>query len=194
MPTTPVYGIPYPSEGDPIYEGAQQMRAMALGIDAALAAAEIPPTTASEIASCSMTRSTNLSIPNGADTFAAWTVTEWDTKPGGVAMASASGIYARTAGIYRVSAFAAWETDGFNEIIALTRTRSGISTLLLAEGDASAAWFRGHSLSTELALQAGDLIRLRATQTSGTARNLGTAWIGGAAWPRLSVTFVRPTP
>lgn len=194
---TPNYRIPYPLPSDPIK--AQVFADMATRVDnviGILSGADPGEILASLLdpPAAQLVRTSGQSIPRNTDTFVSFNSTVYDSQPTGAAMAGSNGITIRVPGIYDIKGFAAWAHNAsWTTSVAITRTRGGVSTVLVGTGDSGQPWIVGDSLSVDQKLLAGDLIRLRVFQNSGGNQTLSNGWLGGDAHPRLSVAYIRPS-
>lgn len=146
------------------------------------------PNTASAV------RTTGQSIPNLAITMVTWESADWDTKPGGVAQYSATGLTVRQAGLYRIEAIWPWPDKNTGDR-ALYVYKNGTATANVIDAEADSAKGGDHvtRLSGTFKFAAGDVIRIGVFQGSGAAM-LGGASMYGGLRGRLTLTYVRATP
>lgn len=193
--TTPIYQLPYPVQTDPIWQGANQIKALAERFEAVLSAAEVPPVTYTPPESAQANRFTTQSIPNNVDTYVSWTNSDWDTETsaGRPAMLGTTGMTIRRAGVYQITVSVPWAFSGTGtRILRCQRNRSG-ALLDLRHNETDPV---GGLVCSDLSFQAlfavNDLVRVIAWQNSGAALNvLGSSTVPGDRCT-FGATLLRP--
>lgn len=190
---TPTYNIPYPLNTEPIADGAATIGSLAGRVDDVLAALNVPP--ASSQPAAAVSRSSAVSVANGADTVVSWNATDWDTLPGGLAQASATGLTVRAAGLYLVEVMWPWAGNANGRrAVKVTLNNTGSAGTVLARAEGANSWDNISQLSGVLNLANGSVLRLLVTQDSGGALNGGGTMWGGAVRGRFKLTYIRPAP
>ncbi|MCQ4120401.1 hypothetical protein [Rhodococcus tibetensis] len=193
---TPIYQLPYPLQTDPIYQGANQVKALAERFETVLSAAEVPPVTYTPPESAQGYRQTTQSIPNATDTYVSWTHIDWDTETsaGRPAMLGATGITIRRTGVYAITASLPW-AFGANgtRILRVQRNRSGALLELRRNEIPPTGLAACNDVAFQALLQVNDLIRVIAFQNNGAALNvLGSTTVPGDR-AAFSATLIRPS-
>ncbi|AVM64338.1 hypothetical protein C3V38_07965 [Dietzia sp. oral taxon 368] len=188
---TPLYGLPYPDASDPIRDGAATMRSLAEALEKAMrelpATGPVPPPV-----TATLTRTTNQTIPSAVDTDLQLTTTLYSLAPSGKTWSGTTGaLTVPVKGIYRVTGNAVYnEPTPFNTAGVLSRTRISTRTNLAATTGPGSNNAGPINITTEVALNAGDVLRFAVYQGSGTNKTIGNTWFGGESWPRLSATLI----
>lgn len=183
------YGLPYPFNGDPIYQGAAQMQSLAEKVDQVLHDASIPPGTVTLPASCSAYRTGAQSIPNAADTWVVFQASDWNTD----SMYGTTGVTVTRAGVYAVTAQIPWDgTGGGTRIQRISRVRAGVTAELQHSEISIIGGLMTATLSTQARFNVGDVIRLGVWQNQGATRTIGGHATDMGARTSLQVTLLRP--
>lgn len=158
-----------------------------------------PAGPAYEPSSVQAARTTAQLIPNNGYTAVTFQTSAWDTKPGGVAQYSTTGVTIRAAGLYLVKATWPWaeNSTGLRDICITKNGTDPATTSIASDPQTAKAWEQVHNLTEIVALKANDVLRLMAWQTSGTSLNGGIgsiAAVRGAVRGHLTVTYLRAIP
>ncbi|MFC4127381.1 hypothetical protein [Nocardia rhizosphaerae] len=190
---TPEYQIPYPLPTEPIADGAATIGALAGRVDDVLAALNVPP--ASSLPAAAVSRSSAVTVANGADTLVSWNATDWDTLPGGQVQASSTGLTVRAPGLYLVECMWPWAGNGNGRrAVKITLNSTGSTGTVLADAVNANSWDNIGKVAGVLNLAAGNILRLLVTQDSGGNLAGGGAMWGGAVRGRFKMTYLRPAP
>ncbi len=146
-----------------------------------------------QVDTCRLVRNAVLTVPNASDTLVSWDATVRDISSTGQAQGSSTGITIRKAGVYRVTAYWPWATNGSgNRNIKVLLNGTSASNCILLDGRIPSGYESANNVTDELALAAGDVIRLAVVQSSGGNLDGSTA---GSLSPNvkgsLTATFVR---
>lgn len=201
--TTPIYSLPYPLATDPVAEGAQQIQALAEALELALADAEVPPaSTPAAPASCRMVRTSTQLIANASDVIVTWQSASagaggWDSRPAGNPQFSAAGFTCRRAGIYALSACWPWAANGNGRrnMKILKNGTSATNNSIAGDATPATSWENILRVDDQIALDAGDVLRMAVAQDSGASLAGGK---GASSSPNIvasmSLTWLRDLP
>lgn len=192
--TTPIKGLPYPTETDPIYQGAAKVKELALAVEAALVSAGQAPPTGVPLVAASAIRTTMQSIPNAALTLMTWQTGQWDARPSGAAAQySSAGLTARVKGLYAVQMTWPWAytaSSAGDRVVYLYKNQTEAANVEDIDGRrARNVGDNVNRISTQIYLSPGDLLRIGVYQDSGAALGGGGPVIGNVRG-RLSWTYL----
>lgn len=184
------YSIAYPLVGDPIYQGAAQMEALAKGVDTALYGANIPPTTQDDPPCGGAARTASQTVFNNNDTFIAFDHVDYDSEEaaGRPDMVTGTGITIRKPGVYAVDLNVVMTASGGDRncrILLNGSTTSATLLTTLVPGSHDSIHVAGY-----FKLAAGDTLRGVVWQNSGG----NTALVSSTAncYTRMTANFMRP--
>jgi hypothetical protein len=190
---TPVYHWPYPVQTDPIWQGAQQMQALATAIESTFSQTSIPPGSGAPPAA-SAVRTSGMNANNSTDTLVTWQSAEWDTAPGGQAQYSTAGLTCRVAGLYLIEGVWTWAGNANGRrALKITKNSTTSSGSILARAENANSWDNIVMASGVRRLAVGDVLRLLVTQDSGGVLGGGQTMFADVRG-RLTMTYVRAVP
>ena len=123
-----------------------------------------------------------------------WESADWDSKPGGVAMYSSTGLTVRQAGLYELEVIWPWpDKNTGDRAVYVYKNGTATANIIDAEADSAKGGDNVTRLSGTFKFAANDVIRIGVFQGSGAAL-LGGASMYGGLRGRLTLTYVRATP
>ncbi|WP_194820533.1 hypothetical protein [Nocardia sp. XZ_19_385] len=190
---TPLYHWPYPTQTDPVWQGAQQVQALATAIESTFSGATIPPGSGAP-PTASAVRTSGMNATNATDTLVTWQAAEWDSAPGGQAQYSTAGLTCRVAGLYLIEAVWTWAANGTGRrALKITKNSTASAGSILARAENANSWDNVVMASGVRRLAVNDVVRLLVTQDSGGTLSGGQTMFADVRG-RLTMTYVRAIP
>jgi len=197
--STPIYGLPYPINTDPVRDGALAMQRLAEEIERQMAALNVPPPDPGTAAADSvrMVRTSTQAIANATDVTVVWQAADWDSRPGGAAQWNSTGFTCRRDGIYLLTAVWPWaaNSNGRRNMKVLLNGTSPNANAIGGSAAPALPWENIIQFSDTIALRVGDTLRMVVAQDSGgtlaggKGASAATNIVGS-----MSLTWTRPIP